>query len=224
MIRFFNVTKQYDKNKVILNKINLYIEKGDFTFLTGKSGAGKSTLIKLIRLDERPDDGIIIVNGKETREIKKSKVIQDYRRNIGTVFQDYQLIKEKTVFENLSFVLEYLGYKKKDIKKRIEEVSTEIGIDTIIHKKVCALSGGEQQRVAIARAMMNKPKILLADEPTGNLDEENGLIVLELLKKINDSGTTVVIVTHDMKLVDVYEGRKVYILENNTLTDVSAKG
>lgn len=221
MIRFLDVTKGYENGKDILSNTNLDIEKGEFVFLVGKSGAGKSTLVKLIRLDERQNEGVIVVDGRDTKEIKKSKEIQKYRRKIGTVFQDYQLIREKTVYENLSFVLEYLGYKKKDIKERISKISTEMGIENMLKSKVFTLSGGEQQRVAIARAMMNEPVILLADEPTGNLDEENGLIVLELLKKINENGTTVIIVTHDTKLINIYSDRKIFKLENGEILDMT---
>lgn len=221
MIRFLDVVKTYDFKKNILNKVNLDIEEGEFVFLLGKSGAGKSTLIKLIRLDERQDEGVIVIDGKDIKEIKKNKEIQNYRRCIGTVFQDYQLIKEKTVYENLSFVLEYLGYKKKYVKKRISELSSQIGIENMLNQKVYTLSGGEQQRVAIARAIINKPSILLADEPTGNLDEENALIVLELLKEINKAGTTVIIVTHDTKLLDIYEDRKVFKIDNGEILDIT---
>lgn len=221
MIRFLDVVKTYDFKNNILNKVNLDIEEGDFVFLLGRSGAGKSTLIKLIRLDETHDEGVIVINGKDVKEIKKAKEIQAYRRFIGTVFQDYQLIKEKTVYENLSFVLEYLGYKKKYVKTRIVELSAQLEIEHILNKKVLTLSGGEQQRVAIARAIINKPSILLADEPTGNLDEENALTVLKLLKQINESGTTVIIVTHDTKLLDIYENKKVFRIENGEIFDMT---
>ncbi|MBQ3420071.1 MAG: ATP-binding cassette domain-containing protein [Romboutsia sp.] len=217
MIRFLDVCKQYENGKIVLSNTNLDIEQGDFVFLLGKSGVGKSTVIKLIRLDERQNKGVIVIDGKDTTKIKKIKEVQKYRQNIGTVFQDYQLIAEKTVYENLSFVLEYLGYKRKDIKAKINKVASEIGIEHILKSKVYTLSGGEQQRVSIARAILNEPKILLADEPTGNLDEENGLMVLELLKKINERGTTVVIVTHDTKLIDIYEDRKIYKLEDKKI-------
>lgn len=216
MISMKNVYKSYGKKEVLTNT-NLLINKGDFVYITGESGCGKSTVIKILTKQEDTTHGHIQVGKIDITSLKKTSDIQAYRRQIGIVFQDYQLIEEMTTKDNLKFVLEYLGWKKKDILPKIKSVASELGIEHLLDKKVSTLSGGEQQKIAIARAIINDPKIIFADEPTGNLDSKAKYEVIKLLEKINrERRVTVVIVTHDNELInsDIYD---VYTINNGRL-------
>ena len=203
MIQLHQVSKYYDAALPALLDINIKINKGGFVFITGPSGAGKSTLLKLIFSSERPTKGEIIVNGINIARIKPSE-IPYFRRRIGVVFQDFKLIKTKTVYDNVSFALDILGTKKKISKKKVWQVLKWVGL---LQKKDAlppCLSGGEQQRVAIARAFINNPIILLADEPTGNLDPILSLEIMKLFKAINARGTTIVIATHNRSMSEKF--------------------
>jgi cell division transport system ATP-binding protein len=209
MIQFFQVYKTYQANILALINISFKIEQGDFVFVTGPSGAGKTTLLKLIIRAERPDQGEILVNKRNVTRLKNSQ-IPALRREVGFVFQDFKLLNNKTVYDNIALVLRALGHKKREIPKRIRQVLRVVGLDErVLKQPPLKLSGGEQQRVAIARALINTPSIILADEPTGNLDPELTVEIMDLLEKVNNLGTTVVVATHDTSLVDKYQKRTI---------------
>ncbi len=207
MIQFFQVYKTYPGNIEALADISLKIEKGEFVFITGPSGAGKTTLLKLIIRAERPDRGEILVNGRNIARLKNSQ-IPLLRREVGFVFQDFKLLNHKTVYENIALVLEALKYKKREITKRVRQILRVVGLEEwVIKQTPLKLSGGEQQRVATARALVKSPSILLADEPTGNLDPGLTVEIMNLLEKVNHLGTTVLVATHDTNLVAKYKKR-----------------
>ena len=209
MIQFFQVYKTYPANIPALINISFKIETGDFVFVTGPSGAGKTTLLKLIIRAERPDQGEILVNKRNVTRLKKSQ-IPVLRREVGFVFQDFKLLNDKTVYNNIALVLRALGHKKREIPKRTRQVLRVVGLDEwVLKQPPLKLSGGEQQRVAIARALINTPSIILADEPTGNLDPELTVEIIDLLEKVNNLGTTVVVATHDTSLVERYQKRTI---------------
>ena len=202
MIRFENVTKLYPKQeKPALDKVSLDIEKGEFVFLVGLSGSGKSTFLRLCLREEMPTSGTIIVAGKDLGSLSAHKV-PELRRKVGTVFQDFRLLPNKTVFENVAFTLHVLGFTQKEINREVPEVLELVGLEEKADRKPSELSGGEQQRVAIARAYVSRPRILIADEPTGNLDPATSVGIMKLLDRINREGTTVVMATHDSGIVD----------------------
>ncbi len=202
MIRFENVTKLYPKQeKPALDKVSLDIEKGEFVFLVGLSGSGKSTFLRLCLREEMPTSGTIIVAGKDLGSLSAHKV-PELRRQVGTVFQDFRLLPNKTVFENVAFTLHVLGFTQKEINREVPEVLELVGLEEKADRKPSELSGGEQQRVAIARAYVSRPRILIADEPTGNLDPATSVGIMKLLDRINREGTTVVMATHDSGIVD----------------------
>ncbi|MEI6120800.1 MAG: cell division ATP-binding protein FtsE [Actinomycetes bacterium] len=202
MIRFENVTKLYPKQeKPALDKVSLDIEKGEFVFLVGLSGSGKSTFLRLCLREEMPTSGTIIVAGKDLGSLSAHKV-PELRRQVGTVFQDFRLLPNKTVFENVAFTLHVLGFTQKEINREVPEVLELVGLEEKADRKPSELSGGEQQRVAIARAYVSRPMILIADEPTGNLDPATSVGIMKLLDRINREGTTVVMATHDSGIVD----------------------
>ena len=205
MIELHQVSKIYDSTIPALVDINLKINKGDFIFLTGPSGAGKTTLLKLMFSSERPTRGEIIVNGINITRIKPSD-IPYIRRKIGVVFQDFKLINTKTVFENVAFALDIIGMKRKLIKRKVWQVLKWVGLLQKIDAYPPCLSGGEQQRVAIARAIINNPILLLADEPTGNLDPVLSLEIMKLFKAINTRGTTIIIATHNKSMAEAFSG------------------
>ncbi|MCI0444657.1 cell division ATP-binding protein FtsE [bacterium] len=217
MIKMFHATKRYDQQYVALNDITLNVPKGQFAFLTGPSGAGKSTLLRLLIREEIATSGQIIVNGRNIAIIPDHQ-IPILRRNIGFVFQDFKLLKRKTVYENVTFVLHVIGASPRIQKKRAFEILKMVGLQHKMHSYPLQLSGGEQQRVAIARALINEPVLLLADEPTGNLDPDLALEIMQIFKRINARGTTVIIATHDKDMIQKIRGR-VVILDHGRLSD-----
>ena len=209
MIQFFQVYKAYPGNITALTNISFKIAKGEFVFVTGPSGAGKTTLLKLIIRVERPDQGEILVNKRNVTRLKNSQV-PSLRREVGFVFQDFKLLNNKTVYDNIALVLRALRHKKREIPKRVRQVLRVVGLEEwVLKQPPLKLSGGEQQRVAIARALLNTPAIILADEPTGNLDPGLTVEIMGLLEKINALGTTVVVATHDTSLVAQYNKRTI---------------
>jgi cell division transport system ATP-binding protein len=209
MIQFFKVSKTYPGNIRALANVSFKIGKGEFVFVTGPSGAGKTTLLKLIIRVERPDQGEILVNKRNLSRIKNSQIPQ-LRREVGFVFQDFKLLNSKTVYDNIALVLRALGYNKREIPKRVRQVLKVVGLDErVLGQPPQKLSGGEQQRVAIARALANTPSIILADEPTGNLDPELTVEIMDLLEKVNNLGTTIVVATHNTSLVAQYKKRTI---------------
>jgi cell division transport system ATP-binding protein len=219
MIQFFHVSKIYSGNVHALNDITLQVSRGEFVFLTGPSGAGKSTLLKLIYCEESPTQGEILVNGINISRIKPSQIAY-LRRNIGIVFQDFKLLKDLTVFENVAFALEVTGVRGKELRRGAWKTLRMVGLLDKMEEIPLKLSGGEQQRVAIARALVHNPPILLADEPTGNLDPEITLDIINLMNNFSASGTTVVIATHNSDLVQKYSKRVIRLLKGKTLDQV----
>jgi cell division transport system ATP-binding protein len=210
-----NVTKAYGRDEFGVRDLTMKVEKGEFAFLTGPSGAGKSTLLRLLLLQERPTEGQVIVGGRDLASLTPSEV-QDYRRTVGFVFQDFKLIAAKTVFENVAFVLRVLGQPVEQQRRRTYQVLKWVGLQHRHNAYPLELSGGEQQRVAIARALVNEPHIMLADEPTGNLDPDLSLEIMNLFRDINASGTTVLVATHDRELIK-WVGRRVIQLDHGHL-------
>lgn len=222
MIEFRNVHKVYDNGSVALEDVSIHIEKGEFVLVCGHSGAGKSTFIKLLSHEVTPDSGTVVVNDVDVTRIKSSKVPY-LRRKLGIVFQDFRLLPSKTVFENVAFALEVIEEKPKVIKDKVLNVLDLVGLSDKANDLPQDLSGGEQQRVAIARAIVNKPLVLIADEPTGNLDPQTSRDISDLFKAINNSGTTVVMVTHDMDMVS-YLNKRVIALENGHVVSDQMRG
>ena len=221
MIETQSVAKTYGRGMYALRDVNLKIDKGDFVFLTGPSGAGKSTLLRLLLLEERPSEGQIIVGGRDLSELSRDKV-QAYRRTVGFVFQDFKLIARKTVFENVSFALRVLGQPVEQQRRRTYQVLKWVGLQHRLNALPEELSGGEQQRVAIARALVNEPHLVLADEPTGNLDPDLSLEIMNLFRDINARGTTVLVATHDRELIK-WVGRRVIQLEHGRLSGTAER-
>lgn len=217
MINFDHVTKTYRTN-VGLDDVSVHINKGDFVFLVGPSGAGKSTFIKLILKEINPDSGSIIVDGKEITTLSNREV-PELRRKVGTVFQDFRLLPKKTVFENVAFAMEVLHKSKRQIRKQVPQILSLVGIADKAHKYPEELSAGEQQRVAIARAIVNNPTVLIADEPTGNLDPVTAAEIMDLLEQINLRGTTIVMVTHAKDIVDRMKKRVIAIEKGKIIRD-----
>jgi cell division transport system ATP-binding protein len=201
MIIYENVTNTYPGNYPALENVNLHIAEGEFISVVGHSGAGKSTLLKLLYAEERPTSGRIIFNKKDISDIKL-KHLPYHRRNIGTVFQDFKLLPKKTLFENVAFAMEVAGKTNEEIQQAVSQILDIVGLKSKIEKYPLEVSGGEQQRAALARALVNKPKVLVADEPTGNLDPISTWEIIQLLLKINEFGTTVILATHNKGIVD----------------------
>jgi cell division transport system ATP-binding protein len=210
-----SLTKVYGREDYALRDLTLKVEKGEFAFLTGPSGAGKSTLLRLLLMQEQPTSGSVVVGERDLSTLSPSE-IQDYRRNIGFVFQDFKLIASKTIFENVAFVLRVLGQPVEQQRRRTYQVLKWVGLQHRHNAYPLELSGGEQQRVAVARALVNEPHIVLADEPTGNLDPDLSLEIMDLFRDINASGTTVLVATHDRALIQLV-GRRVIQLEQGRL-------
>ena len=222
MIQFCNVTKVYENGTTALNNINLRIEKKDFLFLVGPSGAGKSTFLSLLFREELPTKGQIIIEGKNIVRVSR-RDLPYIRRKMGVVFQDFRLLPDRTVFENVAFTLEVLQYKKRDIMRLVPSVLEQVGIEHRAKHFPKQLSGGEQQRTAIARAIISNPSIIVADEPTGNLDPKTSIEIMKLLEDINYRGTTMLIATHDKDIVDSMH-KRVVALENGSLARDEKEG
>ena len=222
LIRIDNVQKTYKNGVVALYDFNLSIKKGEFVFVIGASGSGKSTLIKMLYREERPDKGSIIIGGINVAKLKNRKVYI-LRRKIGVVFQDFKLLPKLTVFENVAFALELFGYDKIEIQRRVLEVLDLVGLKNKVRQYPDQLSGGEQQRVVIARAIANRPKLLICDEPTGNLDPDTSMEIMRVLENINNLGTTIIMATHDRTIVNRMN-KRVILIDNGRFKKDFEKG
>jgi cell division transport system ATP-binding protein len=223
MIRMKNVTEVYDSSETVaLDGIDLKIDEGEFVFLVGPSGSGKTTLMKLITGEVRPTNGTVIVNDFDMSKIRRRK-LPKMRRTLGVVFQDYRLIDNMTVYDNVAFAMRVVGARNKDIRKRVPYVLELVGLEGREKRLPNELSGGEQQRVAIARALVNSPRMLVADEPTGNLDPVRSLELMLLFEKINEMGTTVLVVTHEKELVNAFS-KRVITIDSGEMTGDTSEG
>ena len=218
MIKLEHVSKSYSAGIPALNDVNLEIEDGEFVFVVGDSGSGKSTMIKLLLKELEPTEGTITVDGKVLNKIKR-KQIPKYRRNVGVVFQDFRLLKDRNVYDNVAFAQKVVGESNSHIRKRVPIMLSTVGLAAKYRSFPRQLSGGEQQRVAIARALINEPDILLADEPTGNLDNNNAWEIMKLLEEINAKGTTVLVVTHNLRIVKVMKKRVITVKKGTIVSD-----
>ena len=219
MITLDSVSKRYDgKSQPAINNISLHIDKGEFVFVVGNSGSGKSTLIKLLLKELDPTSGTIRVNNQALNKLPRRK-ISKYRRGVGVVFQDFRLLKDRNVYENVAFAQRVIEKPNRVIKKRVPEVLTLVGLAGKYRSRPKELSGGEQQRVALARAVVNRPEILLADEPTGNLDPKNSAEIMKLLEEINARGTTVLVVTHNREIVNAMRKRVIRLRKGVIISD-----
>lgn len=218
MVQMTDVFKAYENGTKALKGINVTIQDGEFVFLVGPSGSGKTTLIKLLTGEVAPTDGNIMVNGFNLNTMKFSRMPY-MRRTMGVIFQDFRLIENKSVYENVAFAMRAVGATNKEIKNRVPYVLELVGLDMRTKRRPTELSGGEQQRVAIARALVNNPRMIIADEPTGNLDPERSLEIMMLLEKINELGTTVVVVTHEKELVNRFSKRVIAIDGGRIISD-----
>ena len=220
LIRIKDVYKQYKNGVTAIYDLNLKIKKGDFVFIIGGTGSGKSTLIKMLYREEKPTKGEIIVGGLNVARIRNSKVYK-LRRKLGIVFQDFRLLEKSTVYENVAFALEVIGAPKEEINKKVLKALEMVGLKGKIREYPTNLSGGEQQRVALARAIVNEPKLLLCDEPTGNLDPEMSMEVMKVIEEINNTlGTTIIMVTHDEVIVNKMKKRVVTLKDGRLISDV----
>ena len=218
MIEFINVNKTYDTGTVAVNNANFKIDKGEFAFLVGSSGSGKSTLIKMILKEEEPTSGHIMINGKDTTFLKPKRVPY-LRRSMGVVFQDFRLLPDKTVYENVAFAMHIVNATPKHIRRQVPMVLSLVGLSGKSRVYPNELSGGEQQRVALARALVNNPSMLIADEPTGNLDPDTAWEIMNLLNDINLRGTTIVVATHAKDIVDKMKKRVIHIEKGSIIRD-----
>ncbi len=222
LIRLKNVRKQYKTGVTAIHDMSLSIEKGDFVFVIGSTGCGKSTLVKMLYREEKPSSGKIIVGGIDVAKLRNSKVYK-IRRKIGVVFQDYKLLSKSTVYENVAFALEVLGQPKSEIYSKVIKALELVGLKNKANNYPHQLSGGEQQRVAIARAIVNGPKLLICDEPTGNLDPKTSMEIMDVLESVNEMGTTIIMVTHDIDIVSQMNKRTILLDSGRILKDY-AKG
>lgn len=223
MIEFKNVSKTYEDTGVqALNDVSFFIDKGEFVFLVGPSGAGKSTLTKLLIKEEEPNSGEITINGFDLNSLTKNKVPY-LRRSIGMVFQDFRLLPNKTVYENVAFAMQVIGASRSAIRRNVPNVLSLVGLAHKARMKPSQLSGGEQQRVSLARALVNKPPVIIADEPTGNLDPDTANEIMQLLVEINKRGTTMIVATHAKNFVDDMH-RRVLAIENGVLVRDEEEG
>ena len=223
MIKLEHVSKSYSAGVPALNDVSLHIEEGEFVFVVGNSGSGKSTLIKLLLKELEPTDGVITINGRNLNAIRR-KQIPRYRRNVGVVFQDFRLLKDRNVYENVAFAQRVIGTSVRTIRSSVPMMLSMVGLAAKYKSYPKQLSGGEQQRVAIARALINRPKILLADEPTGNLDNHNAWEIMKLLEEINQRGTTVVVVTHNLDIVKAMKKRVITMKKGIIVSDEEKGG
>lgn len=223
MITLKDVSKSYVEGVPALADVNIQIEEGEFVFVVGDSGSGKSTLIKLLLKELEPTSGSIIINDKILSEIPRRQVPR-FRRNIGCVFQDFRLLKDRNVYENVAFAQRIISAPARSIKEKVPKMLSLVGLAAKYKSKPNQLSGGEQQRVAIARALINEPKILLADEPTGNLDANNAWEIMKLLDEINKRGTTVLVVSHNMEIVEAMKERVITLQQGHVVSDVQMGG
>lgn len=220
MIQLRSVTKKY-KNNYALKNVNLDILSGEFVFIVGASGAGKSTLMKLLYKEETPSSGTVMIGGINIANLPSEKV-PNLRRCMGIVFQDYKLLQNQTVYDNVAYVIRTLGISTKEINARVLGALKVVGLSDKIHAKPSELSGGEQQRVSIARAIVNGPPLLIADEPTGNLDPKNSMEVMQILDQINQRGITVIVSTHDSAMVDYFRKRVITLEGGEIIRDIQA--
>ncbi|MCI8391990.1 MAG: cell division ATP-binding protein FtsE [Roseburia sp.] len=217
MIKLEHVSKSYSAGIPALNDVSLNIKEGEFVFVVGDSGSGKSTLIKLLLKELEPSEGVITINGRKLNKIRRRQ-IPKFRRNIGVVFQDFRLLKDRNIYDNVAFAQKVIGESGRSIRKNVPTILSMVGLAAKYRSYPGQLSGGEQQRVAIARALINKPKILLADEPTGNLDDTNAWEIMRLMEEINEHGTTVVVVTHNINIVKQMN-RRVITMRKGVIVD-----
>ena len=217
------MSKSYSKGQPALDNVSLHVDEGEFVFIVGNSGSGKSTLIKLLLKELDPTAGTITVNGYALNKLRRGKVAK-YRRGIGVVFQDFRLLKDRNVYENVAFAQRVIEKPTRVIKKRVPEVLTLVGLAEKYKSRPDQLSGGEQQRVALARALVNRPNILLADEPTGNLDPKNSFEIMKLLEEINERGTTVLVVTHNREIVNAFKKRVITMKKGVIISDEQEGG
>ena len=215
MIELNDVSKVYERGSRALKNVSLRIEDGEFVFIMGRSGAGKSTLVRLLMKETEPSSGTIVVNDISLNEMRRSQ-IPKFRRTIGVVFQDFRLLRHLNVYENVAFAQRVIGKTGREIRESVPEMLTMVGLSSKYKANVSELSGGEQQRVAIARALVNRPKLLLADEPTGNLDARTADEIMQLLEEINRGGTTVLVITHSREIVQKM-GKRVIVLDKGML-------
>lgn len=222
MIQLEHVSKSYTEGIPALNDVSLNISEGEFVFIVGDSGSGKSTLIKLLQRELEPTEGTIIINNKDLSRLHRRQVPY-FRRNLGVVFQDFRLLKDRNVYDNVAFAMHVVGASKRSIRQKVPVMLSMVGLAAKYRSFPKQLSGGEQQRVAIARALVNNPKILLADEPTGNLDNKNAWEIMNLLEEINSRGTTVVVVTHNLEIVRAM-GKRVITIKKGVIASDLADG
>ncbi len=218
MIEFKGVHKTYDNGTKALRDVNIHIDKGEFVFIVGASGSGKSTFLKLIMREERPNAGEVIVNGFKLNKLRRRKVPY-LRRTMGIVFQDFRLINNMTVFDNVAFAMRVIGASQREVRKRVPYILGLVGLQDKARSYPMELSGGEQQRVGLARALVNNPSMIIADEPTGNIDPEMSMEIVELLTEINRRGTTVLMVTHEHELVHAFPHRIIEIRNGTVVSD-----
>jgi cell division transport system ATP-binding protein len=223
LIQLRSISKKFANGHVALNNVSLDIENGEFVFLVGTSGAGKSTIIKLMMKELELDSGMILINDKDVTKLKRSQV-PHLRRSMGVVFQDFRLLQDKTVYENVAFAMEVVEASQKEIRRQVPMILGMVGLSKKSKQYPHQLSGGEQQRVSIARAMVNGPSILVADEPTGNLDPEMSWEIMKLFNEINQRGTTILMATHDLHIVDRMKKRVVEISDGNIIRDEKRGG
>ena len=222
MIRLDHVSKSYEVGKPALEDVTIHIDPGEFVFVVGDSGSGKSTLIRLLLKELEPTKGKIYINGQDLKKVTHKKIPM-YRRNVGVVFQNFRLLPDRNVYENVAFAMKVVESSNREIKKKVPTMLSLVGLAAKYKSRPSQLSGGEQQRVAIARALVNEPKIILADEPTGNLDSDNTWEIMRLLEEINQRGTTVVVVTHNMEIVRAMNKRVITIKKGVVVSDVGGE-
>ena len=223
MITLKDVSKSYTEGAPALSDINIQIDEGEFVFVVGDSGSGKSTLIKLLLKELEPTSGTIVINDKILSQIPRRQIPR-FRRNVGCVFQDFRLLKDRNVYENVAFAQRVISAPNRAIKEKVPKMLSLVGLAAKYKSKPNQLSGGEQQRVAIARALINEPKILLADEPTGNLDSNTAWEIMKLLDEINKRGTTVLVVSHNMEIVEAMKKRVITLQQGHVVSDVKMGG